>query len=158
MTDTALSPAFAELSLSADRARRATVLTDTFDAWLALGNHALESLRLDVSSAATLADAAQRAVQSCQPKDGFSVVQTSAASGKIIEHVYRAKRSTKHFDYRHAYDGGKPVRVGRMEVEHLFSRAVASFSPIAKWSCSPGCDVVGIDRSVVESRSAREGR
>jgi hypothetical protein len=146
---TALSPAFAAQSLRADRATR---MTDTFEAWRALENYALESQSIAID-AATLPEAAAIAAQHCQPRDGFSVVQTDGVTGKRVEHVYRAKRSTRHFTERQAYDGGRPVRIGKMEAEHLFSRAMLAFEPAPKWECTRGADVVGGDRGLVEVRS-----
>lgn len=125
--------------LARDRAR---ILTERFEAWHQGG------FPLDVSAATTLGEARDEAARHCRHKDHFTVLQHTI-DGKHILHVYYVKQTKpvwmKKPDMAHA------VQVRPLAVEHRFSQEVAAYEPVAPWRWSPGADVVGLDRNVVEN-------
>lgn len=136
--------------LQSDRATRARLLHDTFEAWRVYADNGRNvGAPIDIS-ATTLTGAAEQACARCDPKQPFIIRQTDPA-GNATLHFYRVKRSTKLFTTRESYDGGRPVREGKKVPDHLFTLAVEAFEPAGPWRWMPGCDVVGIDRGLVEN-------
>lgn len=121
---------------------------ERFTAWRILGNGT--SQPLDTGDATTLDDAASNALQGCQHKDHFTVLHTNVA-GKQTEHVYYVKAGKPVFVRKPGF--AHAVQIKPLSLEHRFSRKLAEFAPVEPWRWTPGCDVVGIDRNVVEQRS-----
>jgi hypothetical protein len=130
-------PAFAHL-LPAER----------FTAWRILSDGT--SQPLDTGDATTLHDAANNALQGCSHKDHFTVLHTNVA-GKQTEHVYYVKASKPIWVRKPGF--AHSVQVRPLALDHRFSRKLAEFVPVEPWHWSPGCDVVGVDRNVVEARN-----
>lgn len=130
-----LRASFAEL-LPAERYR----------AWRILGDGT--SHPLDIVGATNLADAANNALLSCHHKDHFTVMQTTVA-GEKIEHCYYVKAGKPTWVRKDGF--AHAVQIKPLALEHRFSRKVAQFTPVEPWKWAPGCDVVGIDRTVVEA-------
>lgn len=140
MNAPAIQPAFAS---------KLEAIADTFTAWRVTGgkSHPLEI------SAATLTEATEQALHHCQPRDTLLILATAGLSGRQTLHSFTVKKSTKRYFYRASYDGGPQVRVAMKEALAGFAIEVERFAPVEPFRWSPGCDVVGVDRSVVEQRS-----
>ena len=120
-------------------------LHDLFEAWRV--GEAM-SPRLDTLDATTLAEARDHAASSCSHKDHFLVKQTDRATGRATLHLFYVKQ--KAATWLRDPATGIPKQVRPLEAEHRFSVPVEAFAPVEPWRWSPGCDVVGIDRSMVE--------
>ena len=107
---------------------------------------------IDVSAAADVKEAADIAANRVGHKGGFVLLQTHDGTNRQACRFCRVKRSTKHHTYRPALDGGNPVREGKLEAVEVFAMAVTAFAPVEPWKWTPGCDVVGIDRTLIEAR------
>ncbi len=123
---------------------------ETYQAWRVLPDGT--SQPLDVANAATLDEARQSALLACQHKDHFSVLQTGPCGQ--VEHVFYVKQGKARWITKPGF--AHQVHIKPLEVELRFSRAVTAFAPVKTFRWSPGCDVVGIDRDVVEARAAAE--
>lgn len=128
---------------------RAEPLPALFEAWIA-GEAA--SRRLDVSGATTLHEARDAAAQFCKHKDHFLIKRTDRATGEAMLHCYYVKQKAPTWVRKPGF--AHVVQVRPLEAELRFSMAVNAFAPVEPWRWTPGADVVGIDRDVVEARRA----
>lgn len=120
---------------------------ERFQAWRVLGNG--PSQAIDLSLASSLDEAIQTAGQHCQHKDWFSVLHVTPT--KTTEHVCYVKQGKPTWVRKEGF--AHAVQVKPLEVERKFSREVTAFAPVEPFRWTPGCDVVGVDRSLVEVRS-----
>lgn len=117
---------------------------DKYTAWRILPDGT--SQPLDLLGRSNLADAAEAALQGCQHKEHFIVLQITPT--KRIEHVYYVKAGKP--TWRTPPGMVHAVQVKPLLPELRFSRQVAEIAPVEPWRWAPGCDVVGNDRDVVE--------
>lgn len=126
---------------------------ETWAAWK-LGERESDALPLDEPE--TLDEAVRQAMgpgRCWNQGDRLAVQHTHAGRGKRTLWLFNVKRSTTHFDYRPATDGGAPVRVGRLYPVLLLETALAAdFAPVLRFDAFRD-DAVGVDRSLVEARS-----
>jgi hypothetical protein len=128
-----------------------TLRAETWAAWR-LGER--ESLPIDLGAAETLDDALLAAMGRVTDSGQIVAIQHSHAGRR--QHTlwqFRVTRSTKKGTWRPAYDGGRPVFVGKLEPKLLCEVAMAApFAPVEPFDAFRD-DPVGVDRSVVEVRS-----
>jgi hypothetical protein len=128
-----------------------TLRAETWTAWR-LGER--ESLPIDLGQPETLDDALLAAMGRVTDSGQIVAIQHSHAGRR--QHTlwqFRVTRSTKKGTWRPAYDGGRPVFVGKLEPKLLCEVAMAApFAPVEPFDAFRD-DPVGVDRSVVEVRS-----
>jgi len=120
----------------------------SFQAWRVSGQTGV-SYPLDMSSVTTLTDAIRRSLIQCAHKDVFDVLASDAVSGTGALHTYRVKQSSKY--QRVPHEDGTTRTIKPLEPEHLVTRDVKVFTPVEPWRWTPGADVVGVDRQIVEA-------
>lgn len=101
-----------------------------YRAWLGSG------CEVDVSGAASLADAEQIVAPKSAHKCFFSILEVDTFERQAKLTHYQVKRSSKRFVTRPALDGGYPVKEGQLYAERLFSQRVTAFEPVAPWQWS----------------------
>lgn len=123
--------------------------TRTFTVWRTCdetpGNEA-HPLRI---TADTLAEAVQEAAQSCHHKDTLVVLEVDHVTRTQTQHAYRIVR--KAAKWIRDPVTGLEQRINPLEASPLFSMAVKSFAPVEPWRWSPGADVVGVDRTLIDA-------
>ena len=117
-----------------------------FGAWRVLHNG--KNQPLNVATAANLAEVLDVALWSCKHKDVLYVLErdTLTKVGKL--HLYQIKQGRPVWQRK--ADFAHPVQVRPLTASQVTSFEVDTFVPIEPWVWAPGCDVVGIDRSLVE--------
>jgi hypothetical protein len=124
--------------------------TVTFRAW-SIGESNSIAYPREIGEPATLAEAVRRAMPA-QHKARFMVLVENAVTRTGTLHIYAVKQSSKTVRIPHE-DG--TWRVGKpLLPEALVSLEVRAFDPVEPWRWSPGADVVGVDRTLVEGRAA----
>lgn len=144
MTQTLRAPDDKPTLLPPERAFR---MSDTFDIWrLRIGD--AYAVRLDID-ASTLAEAKANASACCSHKDVLFIRETlRAARTGVALHAYVVRQGKR--EYRVNHETGVPGYVAPLKLDHLFSLPVNAFDPLQPWTWTPGADVVGIDRTLIE--------
>jgi hypothetical protein len=126
-----------------------TLRAETWTAWR-LGER--ESLPIDLGQPETLDDALMAAMGRVTDSGQVIAIQRSHAGRR--QHTlwqFRVTRSGRKGTWRPAYDGGRPVFVGKLEPKLLCKTALAApFEPVRPFDAFRD-DPVGVDRSVVEA-------
>lgn len=123
-------------------ADRATPMTATFKAWRKRDPLINQVVPLEIA-ATTLNEAVASASASCSHKDHILVLEQHP-HGKQTLHIYAIKQGKRE------YRGVALGYVAPLYPAHLFSTDVIAFAPSEPFRWAPGCDVVGIDRSVID--------
>ena len=129
-------------------AARPETLTTTFQAWRVRDTSIATPLGME--PCASLKEAVSAAAASCGHKDHLIVLEVKPISGKAMAHFHAIKRESKSL-WRRDPVTGEAANIARLYPVLLFSMEVTSFSPAKPFHWSPGCDVVGIDRTLVEA-------
>jgi hypothetical protein len=127
-------------------------ITATFTAWR-INEHNAESMPLDIT-ASTLTEAVASAAQNCSHKDVFTVKEFNPMTGAGVLHVYRVKQSSRAVRVPHS-DGTWRV-IKPLEAQFVTRMALREFVPVEPWKWTRDCDVVGIDRTVLNPRQHSE--
>lgn len=135
-------PYFPPEPVSIERGNKPTPLVrETFEAFKTTGKGLVDHEPVSLGTAATFEDAIRLGESHCSHRDVFFVRRRDLrpmrplnpvdnSPGQVLDHFYEVKKSTKHFIYRDAYDGGRPVKLGALYSSALFTvRANASLSP-----------------------------
>lgn len=137
----AIQPAFAH---------RLEAIGDTFAAWRIADGNDSAAYPLECV-ATTLAEAVDSAAPSCCHKDTLLILATEGRSGRKTLHAFRIKQGKR--TYRTDPLTRVAGFVAPLYAEKQFTLPVEDFAPVEPFRWTPGCDVVGVDRSVVEARS-----
>lgn len=124
-------------------------IADTFRAWRIFENGENHPLAINASD---LAEAVMQAAPECPHKGKFVVCHVDALKGRTTLHFYTIRQ--KQAIWRHNPQTRQAERFTPRTAEHLLSQGVKSFDPVEPFRWSPGCNVVGVDSSIVEGRSA----
>lgn len=130
----------------APRIARAERIAPTFEAWTIGADGIHFPVKL---TAETLAEAVEQATQICPDKGRFVVLETAplAASRKL--HIYALRK--KAAKWRRNPVTGAEERYEPRFADPIVIMKVDTYVPVEHFTWSPGCDVVGFDRSVVEA-------
>lgn len=114
---------------------------EAFEVFKTTGKGMVDHAPLSLGTAETFEDAIRLGESQSAHRDVFFVRRRDLrpmrplnavdnSPGQVLDHFYEVKKSTKHFIYRDAYDGGRPVKLGALYSSALFTvRANASLSP-----------------------------
>ena len=144
----------ARVMVAADRDARPAP-KEVFAAWrLSPDNPRAEAIPCTIGEVRTLDEAVSAALvgNALQHKDALVVLVTDTVSKKRMAHFYAIKQDTKA-PYVFDKEKGKAVKAKRFYPAALFSMAVSEFSPVEPFRWSPGADVVGADRDMIEGRA-----
>ena len=131
-------------------AERPSVLP-RFKAWRCGGT--TSAVPIDIADAQSLKEALASATDAYfVHKDRLAILETDHCAGKSLLHLYGIQQQARP-DYIRGADGLSKA-VHRLKPAHLLTMPVEQFAPVEIFRWSPGCDVVGIDRSAVEGVSA----
>lgn len=120
----------------------------TFAAWRTSDETAHHEAHAICVTAATLSEAVEQAKLSCHHKDTLVILESDQARRKQTQHAYRIVR--KAAKWVRDPVTGLEQRITPLDATPLFSMAVAVFEPVTPWRWSPGADVVGVDRTLLE--------
>lgn len=135
-------------------ARASHFAAKSFTAWRVPVDAARsECYPLDLGQPADLAEAASAAERQCNHLEHFVVREIDALGDKATLHIFAIRRESKR-KFRRDPLTGEPGWSQRLYRDHLFSMQVRAFDPVEPWRWTPGCDPVGIDRSVVQGQLA----
>lgn len=124
-------------------ANDARPLHDLFTAWVQRHKYGSEPARINCH-VRTFDEAMQGALMSCQHKDTLFLLHTDRISGNKMLHCYVIRQGKRI--YRGALEGW----VAPLKPDLVFSMPVIDFAPVEPWRWTPGCDVVGADRGVID--------
>lgn len=128
-----------------------TRMADSFKAWRIAGTD--KAWPIDLAGAGTLAEAVNAAKAGpLAAKDTLAIRHTEGRTGQHMVHIYEIKKSASAGFYRDALDGGGRVWVRGLVATLRCSFLAAAFDPVEPFRWTSGCDVVGIDRTLVEQR------
>ena len=120
---------------------RPIALTATYRAWkLCNGIH--HPLRIEGS---TLEDVKAEAQGFCGHKEQFVILESDG--GKNTVRVYQIKQGKPEY----LYVGGVPSRMTPHRADLVTEMQVHAYAPVEPFRWSPGCDVVGADRGVINA-------
>lgn len=114
----------------------------TFDAWRVVSGKAHTLI-----TNATSDEDWRLATTVCQHKEQVWV-RERMANGKTFLHVFAVRE--KAATYRYCQETKQPVRFKPRFLDLVSSVEITEFSPVTPWEWTPGADVVGIDRTVVD--------
>ena len=136
--------------LLAAAAERPAVLP-RFKAWRCGGT--TSAVPIDIADAQSLKEALASATATYfVHKDRLAILETDHRAGKSLLHLYGIQQQAALQYVR--TESGRMVAIKRLKPAHLLTMPVEQFAPVEIFRWSPGCDVVGIDRSAVEGVSA----
>lgn len=116
----------------------------TFTAWLVLASGKAHPLPAD---GATLNEALASALTGgCTHKSQVVIREHNPVKRETRLHVYAIKRRSAG---RWVVRDHVPAKVHDLYPDPLFVLDVTAFEPVEPWKWTPGCDVVGVERSVV---------
>lgn len=129
--------------------------TERYTAWrISPDSPRAECQPCNMGNPATLREAINDALTGAafQHKDTLALLITDTVSGKQIVHFYAIRQDTKA-PYIFDKEKGRAVKAKRYYPDPIFSMAVSEFSPVEPWRWTPGADVVGHDRNMIEGKS-----
>lgn len=125
---------------------RAIRMGPSFTAWRILDNGEACPERL---FAATLPEIERELANEGTHQHRYVVRETDPINGKATLHFYTIRKGAWKGHYSH----NRARKVYPYTADRLLSMKVNAFDPVEPWRWTPGCDVVGIDRDLVEQRS-----
>lgn len=85
----------------------------------------------------------------CNHKDFLAVLHGHSGKGKKALHLYAIKQQSRP-NYRKNPQTGLTESFRPLYADPLFSMTVNDFNPVEPFKWTPGCDAVGIDRTLIE--------
>ena len=102
-------------------------------------------------SATTLGDIVAEAADQCGHKQQFLIRQTDSVTGAIVLRIHQIKQGKEV--WLNVPGVAHAIKSYRKNPALICTMLVESFEPAEPWKWTPGADVVGVDRTIVEARS-----